>query len=230
MVCRIGGDEVVVVPGDVEQRKHCCRVGRRSGTGKRQREWASAVERSHLIGHVLRDQLAAFYFQFGDLVADSPDHHRWMVAIAQHHRREILLPPCIEVAGVIEFDLVRLPHVERLVENQQADPVAGIQKCGARRIVRSPHRTVSRRLQQFHSALFGAVECCRTQRPVVVVNAAARQLHRLAVQKQSLFRGPRERSNSEGGFHLVDDFAVFSHLGDGAIHCGRTGRPQIRVR
>ena len=79
---------------------------------------------------LLADLPAPFDFQFGNLVADSPDHDGWMIAIAQHHRRDILLPPFIKVAAVIELDLVRLPRIERLIQNQQAEPIACIEKRG----------------------------------------------------------------------------------------------------
>ena len=130
MVLRISRKDVVVVTGDVELREHSFRVRCGGGSGKRQRERASTVERSHQIGQLLTHRPAAFNLQLRDLIADSPDHNRGMIAIAQHHRRDIPLPPFVKVSAVIELDLVRLPRVERLVQDKKPEPVARVQKCG----------------------------------------------------------------------------------------------------
>ena len=111
-----------------------------------------------------------------------------MIAIAQHHRRDIPLPPFVKVCAVIELDLVRLPGIEGLVEHQQAKPVAGVQKSGRRRIVRRSHRVIAGRLEQFHPALLGAIKRGGPQRAVVMMDAATCELDRLAVQQQTLSR------------------------------------------
>ena len=145
MVLLVGGKDVVVVASDVELREHGLRGWLGGCAWKRQRERARVVERAHLVGKLLAECGAAIHFKFRNLVADSPDHDRRMIAVPQHHRRNILLPPFIEVAAVIELDLVRLPHVERLIENQQAEAVARVQERGRRRVVRRAHRIHARR-------------------------------------------------------------------------------------
>ena len=153
-----------------------------------------------------------------------------MIAVPQHHRRDVLLPPFIEIAAVIELDLVRLPYVERLIENQQAEAVARVQKRGRRRIVRRAHGIHARSLQQLHSALFRAIKGRSAERSVVVMNAAAGQLDGLAVEQQSLFRRPGKRADAEWRGHLVDHFAIFANRRDRAVQRGRFRRPERGIR
>src|SRR5947207_2150194 len=114
MVLRLSWDKVVVITGNVKVREHGFCIWRSGGAWKRQRKRSRSVERSHLIGQLFADLPAAFDLQLGNLVADSPDHNGWMVTIAQHHRRDIPLPPFVKVPAVVELDLVCLPGIERL--------------------------------------------------------------------------------------------------------------------
>lgn len=47
--------------------------------------------------------------------------------------------------------------------------------------MRGAHRIVSGRLQQFYFAFLGAVERRGPQRPVIIVDAATRELDRLSI-------------------------------------------------
>ena len=119
--------------------------------------------------------------------------------------------------------LLRLPRIESFVQHQNPQPVAGIQKRRRGRIVRRSHRVESGRLQQLYSALLGAVECRRSQRSVVVVDAAAREFDRLAVQQKPLLRRPRKRSNAEGRFHLIQQLPFFSTRVTARYRTGESG-------
>ena len=134
-----------------------------------------------MVDKLLGERGAAVHFKLRNLVADSPDHDRRMIAVSQHHRRNILLPPRIEVAAVIELDLVCLPDVEGLIKNQQAKTVARVEECGRRRVVRRAHRIHAGSFQQLHPSLFRAIKRRGAERPVVVMDAAPGQLDRLAV-------------------------------------------------
>jgi hypothetical protein len=71
--------------------------------------------------------------------------------------------------------------------------------------------------EQLYFALLCAVERRSSKRPVVVVDAAAGEFDRLAVQKQALFCRPRERSDPEGREHFIDNPAVLQHSRDYAV-------------
>ena len=182
MVFCIRRNQVVVVACDVELRKNCL-CGRLGGcTGKRQSERTRGVERPNLIGKLFSERSALINFELRNLVADSPDHDRRMIAIAQHHRGDILLPPSVEIGAVVELDLVSLPHVEGFIQHQESEPIACIQECGRRRIVRRPHCVHARGLQQLHAALLCTIERSCAKRSIVVVDAAAGQFDGPAVQ------------------------------------------------
>src|SRR5262249_48828246 len=119
--------------------------------------------------------------------------------------------------------------IERFIQHQKAKPVAGIKKRSRRRVMSRSYRIVTRRLKQLDSALLGTVERRRPERSVVMVDAAARELHRLAVQNETLFRRPCKRPDTKGGYHLIDNFAVFLHLRDGAVQNRRIRRPESRI-
>ena len=80
--------------------------------GLRQRP--AAVERAHLFGQLLGDRGALSDQHFGNLVADAPDHDGGMVAVPQHHCRNVPLPPFVKIAAIVELDLVGFPGIERL--------------------------------------------------------------------------------------------------------------------
>src|SRR5437763_11395777 len=121
-----------------------------------------------------------------------------MISIAEDHGGDIVLPPFIEVAAVIEFAFVRLPHIKRFIENQKTEPVACIQKRRGGWVVGCSHRVVTGSLEQLNPALLSTVKRRGPERTVVVVDAATREFDGVAVQQQSFFCRPRERPNTKG--------------------------------
>ena len=81
--------------------------------------------------------------------------------------------PLIEVGTVVELDRVRLPGVEGLIEDEKAEPVAGIKEGGRRWVVRGAHGIVAGRLEQLGFAFFRPIECGSCEQSVIVVDAAA---------------------------------------------------------
>src|SRR5512140_1500065 len=98
MVIGIVPGEVIVVSADVQNREHRSLV--RTGSGARHclRQRPAAVERAYLRRQFLRDRAASVDEYLGNLVADTPENDRRMVAIAEHHGRDVPLPPFIEIA------------------------------------------------------------------------------------------------------------------------------------
>ena len=109
----------------------------------------------------------------GDFVADAPEDHAGMVAVAQDHGVQIALPPVLEEPVVVVGVLALLPAVEGFVHDQHAQPVAGVEEGRRGRIVAGADGIEAAGLQQLDAALLGAVNGRRAQRPVVVVHAAA---------------------------------------------------------
>ena len=111
-----------------------------------------------------------------------------MISIAEHHRVDIALPPLFEIPVIVFRILGSFPHVERLIDYHHAETVARGQERGRRRIVAATDGVKTIRLHQFDPALFGPINRNRTQHSVVMVQATALQLERLAVDAKTLHR------------------------------------------
>ena len=134
-----------------------------------------------------------------DLVADRPHHDGRVVAVAADEVREVRLPPVVEVAGVgIGSALADRPHVERLVQHEKTEPVAGVQHLDARRVVRCAHGVRAHLLQELQLALERACVGGRAERAGVRMLADAAQLQVAAVEEQPLLRAERDRPHAEG--------------------------------
>lgn len=130
-----------------------------------------------LVTQLPGDNVPALFDALGNLVADAPQDDARVIAIAQDHRVQIALPPIIEVFAVVLRILAFFPAVKGLVQHQHAQPVAGIQKNGGGGIVAGADRVVAIRFHELNSAFFGAVNRRRAERAVVMMYAAAAQLH-----------------------------------------------------
>src|SRR5450756_1678937 len=82
--------------------------------------------------------------------------------------------------------LAFVPTVERLVDHENSQPVACVEKYRRRRIVASANGVESVRLHQFDAALFRAVNRRRSEQSVVMMHAAAFELEHLAVEPETI--------------------------------------------
>ena len=79
-----------------------------------------------------------------------------MIAVAQDHAFEIALPPVLEIEVVVLGIFVAcLPAVERFVNDEHAEAIAGIEEISRGRVVAGADGVVAVCFQDFHSALFG---------------------------------------------------------------------------
>ena len=108
------------------------------------------------------------------------------------------------VAGI----LADVPHIEGLVQNQQAKPVASIQKGGRGGIVRATDRVETAGLEDFDFAFFGAVVRPGAKRPVVMMQTAALQFKRLAIEGKSAFEVEADLAKPERSDHTVEELLV----------------------
>ncbi len=111
-----------------------------------------------------------------------------MIAITQHHRVDIPLPPIVEEARIVVLRFALCPDIEWLVEHEQTESITSIKKCRGRRIMCRADGIEARCLQQLNPSLLGPIEGRGAKRPIVVMNTAASELDGCAVQAADLFR------------------------------------------
>ena len=168
-----GGQGVVDVPVAVpggQSRRHGAPLG-----------VELAYELCHLRGRLDDAYVLALYH----LVARRPAEDAGVAAVAAYERAQVLLPPLVDQLVVVVRVLLVAPAVEGLVDDQQAQLVAGPQEGLRGRVVRGAHGVESALLQQAHLAVLGFVVRGRAEHAVVVVDAGAVELQRLAVEQQA---------------------------------------------
>jgi hypothetical protein len=94
-----------------------------------------------------------------------------MIAIPGDKRLHIPLPPILKEQVVIVRILVYAPHVKRLIDNKQAEPVARIKHVSRRRIVSAAYRVIADPLAFIYGTRYPGMK----QHPkyVVVENTSA---------------------------------------------------------
>src|SRR5580704_6879325 len=110
-----------------------------------------------------------------------------MIASPFHHSVNVLLPPFMEEAGIIVFTLAHRPNIEWLIQYEQTQSIAGIQKRRGRWVVRCTYGVEPCGLQKFHSSFFRSIKCCRPKNPVVVMDTSARKFDGSPVEQQPFF-------------------------------------------
>ncbi len=142
---------------------------------------AGVVEAADALADGTADARARRVAGVGDLVADRVHDHRRVVAVLAHHGVDIGFPPVGEHAAVVVVVLLLGPHVERLVHDEHPEAIAGVEHLAAHRVVRAAQRVEPRVLEDLHPSFVGARDGRSTDHAVVMVDARAAQLDRLAV-------------------------------------------------
>ena len=96
-----------------------------------------------------------------------------------------------------------VPAVERLIHHIHAKAVAGIQQGAARGVMGTAHGVVARLLHNADAAFLGIGKAAGPQNAVVVVDAPAAQLDRLAVDAQARLGAPCQCADAERYLLLV---------------------------
>ena len=109
----------------------------------------------------------------GDLIAGGPDRHAGMAAVPLHKGGQILFPVGGEILVVIAGLLAHAPGVEGLVKHIHAQPVAGLDQGGGRRIMGGADGVEAHFLELFHLAGLGVIDRHNTDGAIVVMQAAA---------------------------------------------------------
>ena len=105
-----------------------------------------------------------------------------MVPVALHHGGDVPFPPVREPEMIVKRVFRTVPHVERFIHNDHTDPVAYLEQRQRRRIVRDTDRVEARFLQSGQLPFLRRRKRRRAEHAMIVVDTAAAQLHRLAVQ------------------------------------------------
>ena len=192
----------------------------------RLRDDPRGVELPHPLGELLALLDAVSVAAFGNLVADTPHDDARVIAGADHQAVDILFPRIVEEAGIIELALALLPAVESLVNDEDAQFVGRVERGLARRVVRVADGVVAGRLHQLHLAPVGIGKTCRSKHVVVVMDIAAAQQRRLAVNPHAVLGIERHRAKAETRPPLVNDNAVDADLLHERMQVRRVGRPE----
>jgi len=187
----------IVVPGNVEsvQEGRVLLMDERIGGGDGAPR--GGIERLDQRLHLLRQCHARRREAHWDLVANRPHDNGRVVAVAQHERFQVTLPPGIKVGVVIVGILAVSPAVEGLVHHEHTMRIARVEKGGRDGVVARTDGIVAGSLEHEDLALLCARDGHRTERPVVVVHAAAVQLQALPIEHKSSRRVERERAHSK---------------------------------
>ncbi len=139
------------------------------------------------------------------LIARGPDQDAGMVAVAKDEAFHVLLPVPGEELAVVARLLAVSPGVECLVEHIEPQAVARLQQLPGAGIVGQAHRIEARLLQQAQLPVFAVPQGHRPKQAVVMMDAAALQLHRPAVDLQAMDRVRRDGADAENGLRLIAD-------------------------
>ncbi len=135
-------------------------------------------------------------------VAHRPHEDAGMIAIAAHEIRELG-----QAFGVRR-------HHARLIEDQHAELIAGLQQLWSGRVMRGADGVTAHLLQLANAVVLHGVGHGDADSGVVLVITGPLHLDGLAVEKEALLRIELERTNAEGRLIAIDDFAVRFNLGD----------------
>src|SRR4051794_11543138 len=113
-----------------------------------------------------------------------------MVDVFEDHRLDVTRPPFGEVERVVEGLHALEPHVERLVEHEHAEAIAGVEHRRAQRVVGAADGVEAGGLEELDAALVGSPDGRGAERAVVVVDAAPRSF-----TVSPLMRSPRTGSS-----------------------------------
>ena len=150
--------------------------------------------------------------RLGNLIADGIQDHAGMVVILADDILQVILPPVRHMHAVVKFHLRGRPHVRELIHHIHALTVAGLQKGSAHRIMGAPDRVETCLFQLPNPELFRVGKLGGSDHTVVMMQAAAAQLHRLPVHAKSPPAVDRDHTDSESSLFLIQNGSVFQKL------------------
>ena len=161
-----------------------------------------------------------------DLVPDAPHHDARVVPVAPDHVAQVALAPLGEVLAVAVLDLRLAPHVEGLVQDEEAHPVGGVEQLGRGRVVARADGVRAHALQDLELALDRAPVDGGAERAEVVVVADALKRDAAAVQRGSPCPGPHSiDADAERRLVPVEHGVAALHGADRLVEVGTLDVP-----
>ena len=152
-----------------------------------------------------------------------------MVAVAHHHAGEVLVPPLGEIHMVVIFVLAGKPHVESLVHDQHAVPVAEVKELGAGDVVRSADRIASAGFEYLNPALPDPLGHCRAHCAGIMMQVDTLHLDLTAVEQETAVHVVLYGTDPYLGVDSVHNPAVKHNGRTESIEIGRDGIPEMRT-
>src|SRR6185503_888502 len=161
-------------------------------------------------------------------IADAPDEDTGMIAIAQYHVFEIALVPLVPVEVVVIFRLRNLPHIKRLIHDDEAHAVGEFEQFRRGRIVRSAETVHAHTFQHLQLPLDSARVHGGTERTEIVMIASPADLHRLAVEKEPLLDVETKGADTESSLVTINHSSALFELRDYVVDVRTIIRPKHR--
>ncbi len=153
-----------------------------------------------------------------------------MIAIATHQVAQVALGPGVVVLAVAVAHLGNAPHVERFVDDQQAELIGEFEQLGRWRIVAGPNGIDTGGLENLELALRGTPIHRSPECSQIVVETHSLQLDRPAVENEATLPVEGDRAHAEGRDIAVDDLPCDGNLRHQRIEVGMVGVPPHRPR
>ena len=149
-----------------------------------------------------------------------------MIAVAQHHCRDVVLPAGVDKGRVVVGILAVAPAVECFVDHEEAYAVAGVEECLGRQVVRCAHGVEPGFFHKRGFAYLGAVVSGGSEDAVVVVEATAVEYYGAAVERESVSAVLADAAESCRGSAPVYGLSVGKQFGGQRVQGRGVGAPQ----
>ena len=185
--------------------------------GRRQRRRAGRIQARHDGLHLPRQARADLgVLDRPFLVAHRPQDDGRMVAVAPHHALELVA------------DLRRGAHHAVLVDDEDAQAVAGVQQLRRGRMVGRADGVDAHGLEHPQPRVVHGVRHRDADAGMVLVVVGAMQLDGPAVEEEALVGVEADRADAEGRVVAIDDPAIAAHPRRQGVALRRLQRPQPR--
>ena len=126
---------------------------------------------------------------FNNLIAYAPADDAGVVAVALHHRLNILLVARVDESGIVVRVFRRTPAVKSLIDNQHTQRVTGIKESTTRRIMSRTNKIKACVLHLPHLTDLCRIKSHGTQHTVIMMQAGSINQQWLAVKHKTPLSG-----------------------------------------
>ncbi len=165
-----------------------------------------------------------------NFIADGIQDHAGVVIILVHHMGDVIFPPVRHGHAVIQFHLGAGPYIGKLIHHIHTQPVAGLQKPSAHRIVGAADGIKAGFLQVSHPHFLCMGKFCGANHAVVMMQTTAPQLYFPAVDPQPMLRIQLQSADAKGSFLPVTYHSIHHQLCPIGIQVRILCAPRMRLR